>query len=90
MVTTLTSLGFLMIGFDNGLLGGVGVYKIFTRYKDLSRLITKTCLVNGDAFNNTFNRPSQTLIGTIVSIYNGRSSVYKDACWRGSIYQQFP
>ena len=33
MVTTLTSLGFLMIGFDNGLLGGVGVYKPFTWYK---------------------------------------------------------
>lgn len=55
-----------MIGFDNGLLGG---------------------LVNGDAFNSTFNKPSQTLIGTIVSIYNGRLSVYKDAHGRGYIYQ---
>lgn len=26
--------------------------------------------MNGDAFNDTFNQPSQTLIGTIVSIYN--------------------
>ena len=25
-VTTLTSLGFLMIGFDNGLLGGLGMH----------------------------------------------------------------
>ena len=29
-VTTLTSLGFLMIGYDNGLLGGLGGYNIFT------------------------------------------------------------
>ena len=26
-VTTLTSLGFLMIGYDNGLLGGLGVFR---------------------------------------------------------------
>lgn len=56
-VTTLTSLGFLMIGYDNGLLGG---------------------LVNGDAFNNTFDKPSQTMIGTIVSIYNSRTYVHFD------------
>ena len=30
-VTTLTSLGFLMIGYDNGLLGGLGMFQyIFT------------------------------------------------------------
>ena len=29
-VTTLTSLGFLMIGYDNGLLGGLGGYHVFT------------------------------------------------------------
>ena len=28
--------------------------------------------VNGDAFNDTFDKPSQTMIGTIVSIYNSR------------------
>ena len=28
-VTTLTSLGFLMIGYDNGLLGGLGGYNVF-------------------------------------------------------------
>ena len=26
-VTTLTSLGFLMIGYDNGLLGGLGMFE---------------------------------------------------------------
>lgn len=31
-VTTLTSLGFLMIGFDNGLLGGLGLYSIFSSH----------------------------------------------------------
>ena len=29
-VTSLTSLGFLMIGYDNGLLGGLGGYTVFT------------------------------------------------------------
>ena len=28
MVTTLTSLGFLMIGYDNGLFGGLGTAKV--------------------------------------------------------------
>lgn len=28
LVTTLTSLGFLLIGFDNGLMGGLGRYTI--------------------------------------------------------------
>lgn len=65
-VTTLTSLGFLMIGYDNGLLGG---------------------LVNGDAFNSTFNKPSQTMIGTIVSIYNSRFYVRMDACGRSKFTQ---
>ncbi|KAL2036430.1 hypothetical protein N7G274_010853 [Stereocaulon virgatum] len=48
-ITTLTSLGFLMIGYDNGLLVG---------------------LVNNDALNKTFNTPGQTMIGTIVSIFD--------------------
>lgn len=33
-------------------------------------IVTYNHVVNGDAFNKTFNKPSQTMIGTIVSIYN--------------------
>ncbi|MCJ1236346.1 hypothetical protein MMC14_004327, partial [Varicellaria rhodocarpa] len=51
-VTTLTSLGFLLIGYDNGVLGG---------------------LVNGTAFNDTFNTPNPTIVGLIVAIYEGKS-----------------
>ena len=51
-VTTVTSLGFLLIGYDNGVLGG---------------------LVNGTAFNDTFDTPSPTIIGLIVAIYEGKS-----------------
>ncbi|KAK5108321.1 hypothetical protein LTR62_008417 [Meristemomyces frigidus] len=52
-VSLLACLGFLLIGFDNGLMGG---------------------LVNGPAFDNTFNIAPKTksganLIGLIVSIY---------------------
>lgn len=74
-VTTLTSLGFLMIGFDNGLLGGLGMYQhhACSHTTDLMNpLIAKSSPVNGDAFNDTFGKPSQTMIGTIVSIYNSR------------------
>ena len=35
--------------------------------------------VNGDAFNNTFNKPSQTMIGTITSIYDRESPARKPA-----------
>lgn len=77
-VTTLTSLGFLMIGYDNGLLGGLGMFLLIPIPMILNKLITTTCLVNGDAFNNTFDKPSQTMIGTIVSIYNSRTYVHFD------------
>ncbi|KAK9239689.1 general substrate transporter [Lipomyces kononenkoae] len=46
-VTALTALGFMQIGFDIGLMGG---------------------LVNERAFNDTFNSPSPTILGFIVSI----------------------
>ncbi|KAK9364880.1 general substrate transporter [Lipomyces kononenkoae] len=46
-VTTVTALGFLQIGFDIGLMGG---------------------LVNERAFNDTFDSPSPTMLGFIVSI----------------------
>jgi MFS family permease len=47
-VTTLTSLGFFLIGFDNGLMGG---------------------LVNGAAFNKTFDDPDPDMVANIVSLY---------------------
>lgn len=40
--------------------------------KGLSGAKYRIFVVNGDAFNDTFDKPSQTLIGTIVSIYNSR------------------
>lgn len=51
-VSTLTSLGFLLIGYDNGLMGG---------------------LVGAPAFNRTFHKPSATMIGTIVAIFESQS-----------------
>lgn len=47
-VSLLTSLGFMLIGYDNGLMGG---------------------LVNGPAFNKTFDNPSSDMVGTIVAIF---------------------
>jgi hypothetical protein len=51
-VSAMTSLGFMLIGYDNGLMGG---------------------LVNGPAFNATFDSPDADLIGTIVAIYESMS-----------------
>ena len=34
-----------------------------------------TCTVNGDAFNKTFNTPSQTMIGTIVSLFDSKRRI---------------
>lgn len=53
-MTTLTSLGFFMIGYDNGLFGG---------------------FVDGEAFLNSFDHPSPTIIGVIVGIYESRLSL---------------
>lgn len=50
-VSVLSSLGFLLIGYDNGLMGG---------------------LVDAPAFNDTFDNPSATMIGTIVAIFESR------------------
>ncbi|KAH7304194.1 sugar transporter STL1 [Stachybotrys elegans] len=47
-VSVLTSLGFMLIGYDNGLMGG---------------------LVNTDAFNQSFDTPSTSMIGVIVAIF---------------------
>jgi len=73
-VTTVTSTGFLLIGFDNGLMGGLG-----TCLKDQQRQIicylcsTKRWTVNGPAFNDFFDHPSSTMIGLIVAIYEGNT-----------------
>jgi MFS family permease len=56
-VTALTCLGFLLIGYDNGLMGG---------------------LVNSDAFDATFDHPSNTITGLIVAIY-------EVGCFLGSV-----
>jgi hypothetical protein len=50
-VSVMTSLGFMLIGYDNGLMGG---------------------LVNGPAFNATFDSPDADLVGTIVAIYESK------------------
>ncbi|KAJ4326195.1 hypothetical protein N0V94_000141 [Neodidymelliopsis sp. IMI 364377] len=47
-VSLMTSLGFMLIGYDNGLMGG---------------------LVNGPAFQDTFDNPSANMLGTIVAIF---------------------
>lgn len=60
-VTTLTSLGFLLIGYDNGLMGG---------------------LINSAPFKQTFNNPSPTITGLIVSIY-------ELGCFFGSVWTSF-
>jgi sugar porter (SP) family MFS transporter len=60
-VTVLTSMGFLLIGFDNGLMGG---------------------LVNGPAFNDTFDNPDSTMISLIVAIY-------EVGCFIGSVITAF-
>jgi hypothetical protein len=73
-VTTVTSAGFLLIGFDNGLMGDLG-----TCLKDQQRQIicyqcsTKRWIVNGPAFNDFFDHPSSTMIGLIVAIYEGNA-----------------
>lgn len=67
-VTMLTSLGFLLIGFDNGLMGGLG--RIFYQHLQVSNSANSS-IVNGTAFKDTFNSPSSTMIGVIVAIYEG-------------------
>ncbi|KAH8685384.1 sugar transporter-like protein, partial [Tricladium varicosporioides] len=60
-VTTLTSLGFLLIGYDNGLMGG---------------------LINSASFKESFNSPSPTITGLVVSIY-------ELGCFFGSVWTSF-
>jgi sugar porter (SP) family MFS transporter len=46
--TIMSGLGFLVVGYDNGLMGG---------------------FINGKPWNQAFNNPSSTIIGTVVAIY---------------------
>ena len=75
-VIVLTSLGFMLIGWDNGLLGGVGTLTLIS----LCEADTDDEKVNGPAFNDTFGTPDSTLIGTIVAIYE---SMLKSSCSGG-------
>ncbi|WWD21823.1 hypothetical protein CI109_106311 [Kwoniella shandongensis] len=47
-VTLLTAMGFMLIGYDNGVMGGI---------------------INEKPFQTTFKHPSDSLLGTIVAIY---------------------
>ena len=74
-VTTITSTGFLLIGFDNGLMGGLGTFPNCQLDKQLvgfAVLILE--IVNGPAFNDFFDYPSATMIGLIVAIYEGTNT----------------
>lgn len=65
-VTTLTCLGFLLIGFDNGLMGG---------------------LVNGAAFDRTFEIDTDTSSGTnLVALI---VAIYEIGCFFGAITTSF-
>jgi hypothetical protein len=48
VVTLLTSLGFLLIGFDNGLMGGIG--KFFAPFKELDDLGQLSQISNSRCF----------------------------------------
>lgn len=74
-VTVLTSLGFMLIGFDNGLMGGLGEFAHHTCRSIGGQVLTMPahlCLVNSPAFNTTFNTPNATMIGVIVAIFEGK------------------
>lgn len=68
-VTALTSLGFLLIGYDNGLMGGLGKFALLETAQGSIR--TDDIVVNGTAFKKSFDTPSSTMIGVIVAIYEG-------------------
>ncbi|WVF69426.1 hypothetical protein IAT40_004203 [Kwoniella sp. CBS 6097] len=61
VITLLTALGFLLIGYDNGVMGGI---------------------INEEPFQTTFKKPSASLLGTIVAIY-------EIGCCVGSIITAF-
>jgi hypothetical protein len=67
-VTCVTALGFFQIGFDNGLMGGLGKsLPFFNHYSKTNQALP----VDGTAFNDTFNSPGATILGLIVAILEG-------------------
>lgn len=68
VTTTITSLGFLMIGFDNGLMGGFGQSCVNS---PLLGFTHSPLAVNGPQFAASFDNPSATMIGVFVGIYEG-------------------
>lgn len=68
----LTSLGFMLIGYDNGLMGGLGKGSL------AAAAGVKLCLtrpVNSPAFNATFGSPKPRMVGLIVAIFESGCSV---------------
>jgi hypothetical protein len=76
-VSILTSLGFFLIGFDNGLMGGLGTH-VLPRLAAITKRLIMT-LVNGKAFNDTFGNPNATMVGLIVAIYEGTTAFPRPA-----------
>jgi hypothetical protein len=70
VVSTICSLGFSLVGFDNGLMGGFGQFKSLL----LVSLTNLFLLVNGPQFHASFDNPSLTMIGVFVAIYESLSS----------------
>jgi len=90
-VTALTCLGFLLIGYDNGLMGGYAssvppVFLLTPQFPSvhfphadfLQSQLTSPRLVNSTSFKTTFDSPSPTITGLIVAIY-------EVGCFLGSV-----
>ena len=67
-VIALTALSFMQIGFDNGLMGGLGSCCAKARYLPTAKFFD---IVTTNSFNKTFNTPSQTIVSVIVAIFEG-------------------
>lgn len=72
-VTGLTSLGFCMIGYDNGLMGGLSMFSTLPTFSYVSGLLTLlwVVVVNTPSFLKTFHTPGANVIATIVAIFDG-------------------
>jgi MFS family permease len=64
LTTLLTALGFMLIGYDNGVMGvGSGLHG------DWGLELTDQGIIDNPPFKETFHNPSAGLVGTIVGIY---------------------
>ncbi|UPL04283.1 hypothetical protein LCI18_015217 [Fusarium solani-melongenae] len=75
-VSVLTSLGFMLIGYDNGLMGGLGK-KAACIDAWLPQINER--LVNTTAFKDTFDSPGSDMVGLIVAIF-------EIGCFLGAIF----